>query len=215
MARREPTPNARGAQTRKRVLEAALEVVRERPLAEVQLQQIADRAGISPGHVLYHFGSKEDILIATLARSEAEIAEERARDLAGLDDPVDRLERWIVLFLPRGADDPTWKLWLELWLRAGREEREAAPRVAASWVDDFHRIVTDGLESGAFRLDDEDVEHFWNWAHGLLIGLSIGVLIHRQSLDEAIATALRSVAKELHCTFAGSAAGPAPGRSPG
>ena len=56
--------SGRGDKARKRVLAAALDVLRERPLHEVQLQEIAARAGMSPGHVLYHFGSKDKILVA-------------------------------------------------------------------------------------------------------------------------------------------------------
>ena len=201
MIERETSPNTRGAQTRQRVLEAAFEVVSERPLADVQLQHIADRAGLSSGHVLYHFGSKDGILIETLAWSESLIAEDRARELADLHEPAARLARWIVLFLPRSADDPTWKLWLELWLRSGSEEMRTAPKsVAESWVADVREILEDGLDRQVFRLDD-DFDHFWTWAHALLVGLSIGVLIRIQTLEEATATALEIIGRELHITL--------------
>lgn len=201
MIEREVSVSPRGAQTRQRVLEAAFEVVSERPLADVQLQHIADRAGLSPGHVLYHFGSKDRILVETLGWSESMIAEDRARELAELDDPAARLSRWVVLFLPRSADDPTWKLWLELWLRSGSEELRNAPKsVAESWVADVREILEDGLDRKVFRLDD-DFDHFWTWAHALLVGLSIGVLIRIYTLEEATTTALEIIGRELHITL--------------
>jgi AcrR family transcriptional regulator len=174
---------ARGARTRRRVLEAAISVVTERPLADVQLQHIAERAGISAGHVLYHFGSKERILIATLEWSEGEIAARRARELGEIDDPVLRLRKWIVLFLPHTAGDPTWKLWLEVWLRLSSDERlrRIPGSISDSWMDDLHAILDDGVARGSFRAFDWRT--FWPWAHSLLVGLSIGVLVGWVDLD--------------------------------
>jgi AcrR family transcriptional regulator len=191
----------RGTRTRKRVLEAALAVVRERPLAEVQLQHIAARAGISPGHVLYHFGSKDQILVEALQWSEDSIASKRARELREIDDPALRLTRWIVLYLPREAEDPTWKLWLELWLRSAMDDdlRRIPAAIAESWRRDFDEIIDDGIERNMFAPADR--EDFAKWAHNLLVGLSIGVLAGWHGLDDARRSALRSIGKELGCTL--------------
>lgn len=189
----------RGTRTRRRVLEATLAVVQERPLAEVQLQHIATRAGISPGHVLYHFGSKDQILVDALQWSEESIARRRTHELSEIDDPALRLARWIVLYLPRGAGDPTWKLWLELWLRSAMDDdlRQIPTAIAKSWLRDFDDILNDGVHRGVFPVVDR--EAFANWAHSLLIGVSIGVLAGWHGLDEARRFALRSIGKELGC----------------
>lgn len=190
----------RGDRTRRRVLEAALEVVRDRPLAEVQLQQIAARAGISPGHVLYHFGSKDRILVETLRWSEDALAQRRANELGALHDPIARLERWTELFLPHESNDPTWKLWLELWLRSATYDdlHEVIKRVADRWIDDLDAIVEAGVRAGAFDRPDED---FTRRFHSFLIGLSIGVLAGHESLADARGLALRSVGRELGYEF--------------
>lgn len=199
MVKREP--RARGLETRRKVMEATLEVVSERPLAEVQLQQIAARAGLSAGHVLYHFGSKDGILVETLAWAEDGIAEERARALADAPDPVAQLRLWVVMYLPRSADDPVWKLWLELWLRAGSGDKaRSAGSVPLHWEDDYKQIIMAGAEVGAFTRED-GFDEFWNWSHALLIGLSIGVLTRWQSLEEATGTALFVLGRALRCTF--------------
>jgi AcrR family transcriptional regulator len=191
----------RGVRTRRNVIDAALSVVRERPLADVQLQHIAARAGISPGHVLYHFGSKDRILVETLRASEEAIAAQRTRELSGIDDPAARLARWIVLFLPRGGDDPTWKLWLEFWLRSSMDDDvRGVPRsISERWIVDLKAILRAGSEDGTFRYDDLDA--FVTWAHSLLIGLSIGVLAGWLELDAATRVAFDSIGKELDCSI--------------
>jgi AcrR family transcriptional regulator len=197
----EPPHQGRGAKTRQRVLEAALAVVTERPLADVKLVQIAERAGISPGHVLYHFGSKDQILVETLRWSEESIAKRRARELSEVNDPVRRLERWIVLYLPHGAGDPTWKLWLELWLRSAMDEdlRKLPAAVAKRWIVDLNRILADGVEREVFAPIDRSA--FITWAHSLLVGLAIGVLAGWHDLDVAVRIAFRAIGKELDCTL--------------
>lgn len=197
----------KGASARRRVLAAALEEVRERPLAEVQLRHIAKRAGMSPGHVLYHFGSKDQILVETLGWSEGQIAEDRALQLSAVEDPVVKLEQWITLYLPREANDPTWKLWVELWLRTGLDQDlRQIPRAAGeSWMNDFHEILTAGLESGAFRLAEPPIE-FLERTHSLVLGISIGVMAGWQSLDNAKRLALQAAARDLRCTFPGLSA---------
>jgi AcrR family transcriptional regulator len=191
----------RGADTREKVLAAALAVVRERPLAEVQLQQIAARAGISAGHVLYHFGSKDRILVETLRWSEESMARDRVRRLSELSDPAAALGGWIVLFLPHSHQDPTWKLWLEFWLRSTMDEefRQIPRGVSERWISDLERILDDGLERGTFS--DLDKDAFVTWAHSLLVGISIGVLAGWLTLEHAQRVAVDSIAKEIGCSI--------------
>ncbi|HEX5017424.1 MAG TPA: helix-turn-helix domain-containing protein [Actinomycetes bacterium] len=192
-------PDARGERTRQRILEAAFEEVAERPLAEVQLQDIARRAGMSPGHVLYHFESKDRILLETLIMNETRIAEERAALLEGLADPWLKLTRWVVLYLPRRKMDPGWKLWLELWFRSGIPsvlEESGKAQVFVTWMKDLRDIVESGVAADAFVMPD-DLDRFLQRTHSLLVGLSIGVLAGWQSLDDAVGMAMEYLSSEL------------------
>jgi AcrR family transcriptional regulator len=197
------------------VIEATLSVVKERPLAEVQLRHIAARAGISPGHVLYHFTSKDRILVEALRWSEDALASERARELRELDGPIDRIARWVDLFLPQDAQDPTWKLWLEFWLRSDMEEelRQIPGAAGRVWLTDLRQIVEDGIDRGVFA--EVDRAAFAARTHGLLVGLSIGILAGWHSPDEARGIALAALGAELDCALPGTTGdGDASGRSP-
>lgn len=63
--------------TRVRLLEAASQIVRSRGVAELTLEAVAAGAGVSKGGLLYHFGTKEALVIALLGdaldRADAEL----------------------------------------------------------------------------------------------------------------------------------------------
>lgn len=189
------------------MIEATLSVVEEHPLAEVQLRHIAARAGISPGHVLYHFTSKDRILVEALRWSEDALAARRAQELGELAGPIERIARWVVLFLPQGAQDPTWKLWLEFWLRSGMEEelRQIPGATGRVWLRDLDQIVADGIDRGVFA--EVDRAAFGTRTHALLVGLSIGILAGWHTPDEARRIALAAIGADLACALPGTAEG--------
>ena len=65
---------ARAAQrAREDIVTAALEVLAEVDIAACRVEEIADRAGYSPGALYTYFRSKEDLLVAALERMNDEI----------------------------------------------------------------------------------------------------------------------------------------------
>lgn len=72
----------RGAKTRVAIVDAALDVFAVRGFRAGALAEIGDKVGLTPAGILYHFGSKEALLVAVIA--------ERDRRAGGLlaDDPA-------------------------------------------------------------------------------------------------------------------------------
>jgi AcrR family transcriptional regulator len=56
----------RGAERRQAILDAAIEVFSQRGFRGSALAEVADRVGLTPAGILYHFGSKEELLLAVL-----------------------------------------------------------------------------------------------------------------------------------------------------
>jgi AcrR family transcriptional regulator len=70
--------STRGADTRDRILEAALETVREEGFADTTARAIARHGGFNQALIFYHFGSVDDLLAAAFARaSEHQVARYR------------------------------------------------------------------------------------------------------------------------------------------
>ena len=77
---------SRAVLTRERILTAAAEVARRQGVADFTLDKVAETAGVSKGGLLYHFPSKDDLIVAlldqTLRATELEI-EARAAEMGG------------------------------------------------------------------------------------------------------------------------------------
>lgn len=195
MAEQRARTQERGRQARRQVLEAALEVIAERPVAEIQVQQIAERAGMSPARVLYYFQTRDQILAETFRWSERQLAEQRKHDLDCGGEPQVRLERFVTLYLPKGRHDVSWKLWLEAWLRAtsANDMSRMADEFDRGWMADLGAILDDGVEQGVFTRDDGFVPAF----NALLDGLAVHVLIGRLEPAGAVQAALHDARAKL------------------
>ena len=72
------TKTTKGAETRARILEAALALFREKGYDATTMRGVAERAGVSLGNAYYYFESKEHLLHAfydRMSREQAEVAE--------------------------------------------------------------------------------------------------------------------------------------------
>ena len=80
----EPTASARGQETRQRIVDAALELFREKGFDGTTMRAVASAAGVSLGNAYYYFASKDDLVLgfydqlqtAHTARAEKVLARE-------------------------------------------------------------------------------------------------------------------------------------------
>src|SRR5690242_166407 len=150
--RRGPASTEDGRRSRDRVLQAALDLIIEVGIDQVRLAEIARRAGMSSGQVMYYFASKEHILLETLAWQEHKDTIRRQAALAGVTGAWHQLERLIELYLPGSHPDPSWILWLEAGARArhNRAVNRFLEELLAPWRDDLAAIIARGVDEGVF-----------------------------------------------------------------
>src|SRR5882757_11484676 len=102
---------ARSAETRRRLLEAAVEVFAEEGFRKATLHEIARRADANIASTGYHFGNKEGLYAAVFEYAERQTANSHPH-LPENDDglPEDRLRRHVTSFLSRLLDPnrPAW-----------------------------------------------------------------------------------------------------------
>jgi AcrR family transcriptional regulator len=200
VARRTPGNTAAGRRSRERVLRASLELITEVGIDRVRLAEIARRADMSSGQVMYYFTSKGHILLETLAwREHAETAQRR-RELPGAPAGWPRLTRFVELYLPSGLTDPVWILWMEAWARAphNREVNSFLDALMRPWRDDLAEIVEQGVASGAFSPVTSEGMFPVRFC-AVLDGLSVLMLRQMPELSSAALTdlALESARAEL------------------
>lgn len=149
----------RQAPPREDVLAAAMEMIAERGLEKLTMAALGREVGMSSGHLLYYFGSKDELLLRTLEWSEGRLGAERGRLLTRPGTARERLGAYVDLYVPDGHRDPHWTLWLEVWNHSQNAPDEARDRQAAiegAWHRDLTALLAEGISRGEFRAVDPD-----------------------------------------------------------
>jgi AcrR family transcriptional regulator len=122
------TQEARKAETRQRLIDAAADLFATRGVHAVSLEAIADAADRTTGAIYSHFGGKVGLLVAVLDQTSRQVGRDTRAALDRLGDTDARLEALWATFVERtdGPDDAWMLLEHELWLYAARnpEARE-------------------------------------------------------------------------------------------
>ena len=92
--RKRRTQAQRTQETRTRILDAAVEVLRKKGYAHFRTADVAKAAGVSRGAQLHHFATKEKLVYATMEhvfQNVLETSRQRARALKRGEDPLEHM----------------------------------------------------------------------------------------------------------------------------
>ena len=84
-------PNPRAVRTRAALLAAGFELLADRPIDAIAIDDIVVRAGVAKGSFFNHFSDKQGFANAIGAAVRLELEERVGAANAGVDDPVKRL----------------------------------------------------------------------------------------------------------------------------
>ncbi|MCE7002637.1 TetR/AcrR family transcriptional regulator [Kibdelosporangium philippinense] len=169
----------RGRDVRQRLLAAAVELIAQKGWSAVSTRILAERAGVAPGVVHYHFSSLQALLTeAAVGAMRAAVAGlEPAEDLvAGLIDPLENFT----------GDDPVSLVFVETYLAATRdaELREAI----GALVIEFQQKLAGWLAERAVDQPQETAT--------VLVAAIDGLMLHR-ALNPSAKADLRPVLRRL------------------
>ncbi|MET7618637.1 TetR/AcrR family transcriptional regulator [Streptomyces sp. NPDC005408] len=174
-----PAPRRRNiAPPRESVLVAAMATIAERGLDGLTMAGLGREVGMSSGHLLYYFRTKDELLLQTLEWSEGRLGAERSALLSRQGPVRERLDAYVDLYVPDGPRDPHWTLWLEVWNRSQNADADARARQAAiegAWHRDLVALIAEGISRGEFRSVDPD--RFAARLRALLDGFSVHVAV--------------------------------------
>lgn len=182
MSTRRRTP----APPRDQLLAAVMGMIAERGLERLTMAALGREVGMSSGHLLYYFRTKDELLLQTLEWSEGRLGAERGRLLGRPGTARERLDAYVDLYVPDGHRDPHWTLWLEVWNRSQNADEEARDRQSAiegAWHRDLVALIAEGVSRGEFRRVDPD--RFATRLRSLMDGFSIDVAVGLRGSDRA------------------------------
>ncbi|MFI9326483.1 TetR/AcrR family transcriptional regulator [Kitasatospora sp. NPDC052868] len=143
----------RPARPREEVFATARAAIAEHGLAGLTMAGLGKQLQMSAGHLLYYFGSKDQLLLETLRWSEDQLGARRRTALTDTGRDVrERLGEYTGLYLPEGPGDPRWILWVEVWGRspASAELRQGQLDIEAPWQADLVALIEEGTSCGRF-----------------------------------------------------------------
>jgi len=148
-------PSGRSA-TAERLLVAASELMIERSSIEISLSDIAQKSGVNAALVKYHFGNKDGLLLALLARDAAAELANLEYLLAQPLSPTAKLKLHIAGIIRAYRRFPYMNRLIHYLL--DESHAEAADEVSQFFVApllDFHRrLLAEGVAAGEFRETD-------------------------------------------------------------
>ncbi|ASU84736.1 TetR/AcrR family transcriptional regulator [Nocardiopsis gilva YIM 90087] len=178
----------RGRSTRQRLLDAAVVLIGEVGWHNVTTRLVADRAGVNPGVVHYHFDSVTKLLIEACTGVTRGLLDEVTVRLAEQPD-VDSGIDWLLNELTRGLEsDPAALLLVEAFLASSRLPELRAQLVVQ--IAEFRTAVADWLRSRGCG-DEADA------AATVLAAALDGLVLHRILDPELDLAALASPLRRM------------------
>lgn len=166
------------AETRRRIMDGASQLFAEQGYAKTSLKGIEERAGISRGSILHHFGSKEGLLVAVV---EQNFQEWVTNVVDSMGDSSGRNGLQIVHethkdFVAGNADANQRYYVLAFEALAGNDDLVQRYRtLQVKLVELSRRIITDGIEAGEMRADI-DVDNLARILHAVYVGMGVQML---------------------------------------
>ncbi|WP_329005773.1 TetR/AcrR family transcriptional regulator [Kribbella sp. NBC_00709] len=136
------TPTAsHGQEVRRRLLDAAAELIPERGWSAVSTRILADRAGVTPSVVHYHFSSIQDVLAEAAITAMRQVL--AATDFTAAPSPTAAVDAMLASVEQYDGTDPMSLLFTETYLAATRDDRLRAQ--IATLVTDFRTQLSHWL----------------------------------------------------------------------
>jgi len=82
---------SKGERTRKAILAAAIEIFKEKGLANTSIKDVTDKAGISTGTIYIHFNSKDDLFIKSVEEILDKTLEKTKEHLRPIKNPLEKI----------------------------------------------------------------------------------------------------------------------------
>lgn len=136
------TQEQRRAETARRVLDAATELIARTGSRSVTLAQVGEAAGYSRGIVYHQFGSRDRLVEAVLDRAQQLDLPEYAGD--GLEHLVGVVESYL---LTVSGGSVTTRAFLQLWMEAVAADPVVAPLFARR-DEEFRLFLRDAVRGG-------------------------------------------------------------------
>lgn len=178
---KKPTRRRVGRAERERqILDAATAVFTERGYQAASMDAVAERVGVTKPVLYDHFGSKEGLLLASVARTRQELLTETTKAVAGASQPEDMVRRGFRAFFDfLDAKAYAWTLLYEGAMNPIGTAGEAVDSIRNQHIDLIVGMI--GLQA-----PDADPRRLESYAH-IIVGASERLALWRNQRGDVTA----------------------------
>lgn len=165
------------AERERQILDAAVAVFTDRGFQNASMDAVAERVGVTKPVLYTHFGSKDGLLLACIARARAELLDVTMTAVAAATGPEDILRRGTKAFFDYlDEQGPAWMLLYSEATVAG----EALESIRSQQTDFIAALL-------AAQNPDADPQRLTAWAQ-VIVGASERLAIWRGGLGNVSST---------------------------
>lgn len=143
-------------QVQRRVFDAFAGLMAEQSFDAITMAQLAAAAGIGRTAIYHHFADKEAVVVAFASQEASRYIDGLRANLAGVDDPVERLTIYIRHQLDAGQQFHMG-LGPQLYGALSHDTMLAIREHVVAIEDVLRGILADGASTGRFDIEDESV----------------------------------------------------------
>jgi AcrR family transcriptional regulator len=140
------------SQRREALISATLDTVGQSGLRSLSLADVARRAGLTRGAILYYYEDLDALLLETHRAGVERFCDHRDDVIAELNDPQEQLSAAIAEGLPSGPDDALMRLLYEFDVLAGTSSAhdEMVENMFNRQMKIYQDVLAAGMEVGVF-----------------------------------------------------------------
>ena len=175
----------KNAQARRvEVLGETVRQIREKGMAAVRIADVAEGMDVSPALIIYHFETKEKLLVGALTHAAERDLLKLARIMRVPGPPVETLVAALAWYAPTGQARG-WRIWVDAWSAAMRDEALAAviADLQGKWTSAIVGIIEAGVADGTFT--SPNPHEAATRLTALLDGLAVRMVVHKERIGRA------------------------------
>jgi len=154
-------PGSKGAETLRNLRTAAIQLLSEHGYGAMNLRMLAKKVGIQASSLYNYIDSKQQLLFLLCEETTAALALELDQTLEGVQDPAERLRKFVAFHLGYHIVNRKQASVLQMEIRSLTAKNfQAITKLQRLYTDKVHRIVDDGVAEGAFRVADSEIATF-------------------------------------------------------
>lgn len=183
-----PSPSAvRGEAVRQRLVAAAVELIPQRGWTAVSTRVLAERAGVTPSVVHYHFPSVQSVLVEAVLGAMRAVSGGLGPALAAAGTAEAVVEEMVAAVRQYTGTDPMSLLFVEGYLASTRDDTLRAGIAAV--LAELRGVIADRLRE--LGVADPD-------GTAVVLGAAIdGLLVHRAVAPDATPAGVAAVLRRL------------------